>query len=212
MPDKPWLWDHEWRQDGIGADTGGEIAKAFGFAVFALVILLPLHWAVVVVKELPWVVPVGVVIFDVVIVAVTAHGVRLIRMRRRYGASWLHFRRFPFRTGERLEATLDATGGMSELPCLNATLRCVQERFEVRGRTSSDKELEVVCYALWSVSARVDRSPGGAFNFEFDIPTDAPGSSLRERPSRYWELVVASDDVPGVDYQARFRVPVYRGQ
>jgi hypothetical protein len=210
MPDKPWLWDHEWREDGIGGDTGGEIAKAFRFALFSLVFLLPLHWAVVKVKELPWVVGVGLVLFDLVIVAVTVHGVNLIRMRRRYGASWLHFRRFPFRTGARLEATLDATHGMSALSSLNATLRCVQERYELRARTTSSRQLEVVCYALWSASARVDRTAGGAFNFEFEIPADAPSSALRERPSRYWELIVASDDVEGVDYHARFLVPVYR--
>lgn len=212
VPDKPWLWEHEWRQDGIGSDTGGEIAKAFGFALFALVFLLPLHWAVLMVKGLPWVVGFGVVIFDIVIVGITGHGVNLIRMRRRYGASWLHFRRFPFRTGEKLEATLDATRGMSDVPSLNATLRCVQERYEIRGRTARNRELEVVCYALWSASARVDRSAGGAFNFEFEIPADAPSSALRERPSRYWELIVASDDLPGVDYHARFLVPVYRGR
>jgi hypothetical protein len=212
MPDKPWLWDHEWRQDGVGGDTGSEIGKAFGFALVALVVLLPLHWVVVVVKGIPWVVGFGLVIFDLVIVAVTAHGVNLIRMRRRYGASWLHFRRFPFRTGERLEATLDAARGMSDVPFLNATLRCIQERYELRGRTINNREFAVVCYALWSASARVNRSAGGAFNFEFDIPADAPGSSLRERPSRYWELVVASEDVAGVDYHARFLVPVYRGR
>jgi hypothetical protein len=209
MPDKPWLWDHEWREEGIGGDTGGEIAKAFGFALFALVILLPLHWAVLVVKGLPWVVGVGAVIFDVFIVGVTVHGVNLIRMRRRYGTSWLHFRRFPFRTGEKLEASVDGTRGMSDLPSLNATLRCIQERYELRERTNADKELQVVRYALWSATARVDRSAGGAFNFEFEIPADAPSSALRERPSRYWELVIASDDVPGVDYHARFLVPVY---
>jgi hypothetical protein len=212
MPDKPWLWDYEWREDGIGGDTGSEIAKAFGFALVVLVVLLPLHWAVVVVKGIPWVVGFGLVIFDLVIVAVTAHGVNLIRMRRRYGASWLHFRRFPFRTGGRLDATLDATGGMADVPSLNATLRCVQERYELRGRTISDREFQVVCYALWSASARVDRGAGGTFNFEFQIPADAPDSALRERPSRYWELVVASDDVPGVDYEARFLVPVYHGR
>ena len=209
MPDQPWLWDHKWREDGIGGDTGAEMAKAFGFALSALVFLLPLHWALVVVKGIPWVVGFGVVIFDIVIVGVTAHGVRLIRMRRRYGASWLRFRRFPFPTGARLEATLDATR-MSNLSSLNATVRCVQERYELRGRTDSNRNLQVVCYALWSASARVDRSAKGTFDFEFDIPADAPGSALREQPSRYWELIVASDDVPGVDYQARFLLPVYR--
>lgn len=211
-PDQPWLWDHEWRADGIGGDTGAEIGKAFGFALFALVFLLPFHWILFVAKGIPWVVGFGLVIFDLVIIAVVARGVRLVRMRRRYGASWLRFRRFPFRTGERLEATLDATGGRSDLPSLNATLRCIQERYEIRGQTQKNRNLQVVCYALWSASASVDRSAKGTFDFAFDIPADAPSSALGERPSRYWELIVASDDVPGVDYEARFLVPVYRGR
>lgn len=210
-PDQPWLWDHAWREDGIGSDTSGEIARAFGFALLLLVLVPPLQWFLSGVKGLPWFIGFGLAIFDVVIVAVIARGVRLIRMGRRYGPSWLRFGRFPFRTGERLEATLDALEGRSELPSLNATLRCVQERYEMRGETRRNKNLRVVCYALWSASARVNRSAAGIFDFAFDIPADAPGSALSERPSRYWELVVASDDVPGVDYQARFLVPVYRG-
>jgi hypothetical protein len=212
MPDQPWLWDHEWREDGIGGDTGGEIAKAFGFALLAVLSLVPFHWAFFAVKEIPWVFGFGLVIGDVVVVAVTAHAVRLVQMRRRYGASWLHFHRFPFRTGGRLEATLDATGGKSDLAALNATLRCVQERYEMRGLNTHDKEFQVVRYALWSASARVDRSSKGTFDFKFEIPADVPDSALSQQPSRYWELIVASGEVPGVDYEARFLVPIYHGR
>ena len=46
----------------------------------------------------------------------------------------------------------------------------------------------------------------------FDVPVDGRVTALGERPARYWELAVNSEDVPGVDYSASFYVPVYGGR
>jgi hypothetical protein len=42
----------------------------------------------------------------------------------------------------------------------------------------------------------------------FPIPPDAPTTELGARPPRYWELELSAE-VPGVDFGARFLVPVY---
>ena len=148
------------------------------------------------------------VLMDVGLAWLLFRAVRLVLIRRRYGRSWLRFARFPFRAGDRVELSLDSFGALSLVPSLQATLRCVQERYETRG-TGKNRSTQVVCYALWSASVTVEKDRKGFFDFTFDIPAGAPSTALRERPARYWELVLSSGDVPGVDYEARFLGPVY---
>jgi hypothetical protein len=210
MPAQPWWWDYPWRPEGIGNDTRREIGKALGIALFLVVFLTPFHYVGFFAKERVVVFGVGAVLFDLVIVGLLARATRLALMRRRYGASWLRFGHFPFHPGERLEASLDGYGGLSAVPRLTATLRCVQERYETRGAGRNRSE-QVICYTLWSATTAAEADRNGAFAFAFDLPADARTTALSERPARFWELAVQSDDVPGVDYQASFLVPVYGG-
>ena len=207
-PDEPWWWDYEWRREGVGNDTNREIVKAFGFAAFLELFLAPFHWIGFVGNGGPWIFAASALLFDCVAIGLVVRGIRLMLMRRRYGPSWLRFVSFPYHTGERMEASLDGFGGLAALPTLNATLRCVQERYETRG-TGDNRSTRVVCYALWSTSATIPRSRKGTFDIAFDLPADAPGSALSERPARFWELALDTGDVPGVDYSASFLVPVY---
>jgi hypothetical protein len=47
-----------------------------------------------------------------------------------------------------------------------------------------------------------------ALRIAFAVPADIPTTDLASRPCRYWEVDVdAATD--GVDYSARFLVPVY---
>jgi hypothetical protein len=207
-PDEPWWWDYEWQRDGIGNDTRREIIKAFAVAAFLELFLAPFHWIGFVSPQRLWIFGVGALLFDCVAIGMVVRGTRLLLMRRRYGPSWLRFGGFPFHTGERLNASLDGFGGLAALPALNATLRCVQERYETRG-TGENRNTRVVCYALWSASATIARSRKGTFEIAFDLPADAPSSAVSERPARYWELVLDTGDVPGIDYSASFLVPVY---
>lgn len=214
-PGQPWIWDHDWRAEGISNDNVRAIAMSFGFALFIAIFLTPFHWIGLFAPGASRAFFFFALLFDAVVVWLIVRGVRLLMMRRRYGASWLQFRRFPFHPGERVETSLDSFGGLSLVPRLTATLRCVQERYETRG-TGKDRTIEVVCYALWSASSVVEKDRKGIFTFAFELPEGVPSSALSERPARFWELELQSDDVPGVDYAAKFLIPVYgkgtRGQ
>ena len=208
MPGQPWFWDYAWRAEGIGNDTTREIAKALGFAAFIAVFLTPFHWIAFFAPDGPKLFAVGALLFDLIIVGLLVRAARLVLMRRRYGASWLRFARFPFHPGEKVEVSLDGYGGLSAMTHLTGTLRCVQERYETRG-TGKNRTTKVICYALWSATVVAERDRNGGFEFAFDVPAGVPSTVLSERPARYWELAVSSDDVPGVDYVASFLVPVY---
>lgn len=208
MPEQPWVWDYPWRREGIGNDTRRQIARSLGFALFVAIFLTPFHWVGFFAPNAPLVFGIFALIFDLVVVGLLVRAVRLMLMRERYGASWLRFARFPFHPGEPLDVTLDGYGGLSGLPRLTGELQCIQERYEMRG-SGRDRGKQVVCYTLWSAATTVDRNRDGGFAFHFDLPPDALTSALSERPARFWQLVVNSDDVPGVDYKASFLVPVY---
>ena len=49
---------------------------------------------------------------------------------------------------------------------------------------------------------------GGEIAVVFDVPGDVPGTALRERPPRYWELHVHGETI-GPDLDEVFLVPVY---
>ena len=208
MPGQPWFWDHAWRPDGTGNDTTREIVKALGFAVFITIFLTPFHWIAFFAPNGPRLFAVGALLFDLVIAGLLVRAGRLALMRRRYGASWLSFAHFPFHPGGPVTLTLDGYGGLSAMTRLTGTLRCVQERYETRG-TGKNRTTKVICYALWSATSVAERDRNGGFAFSFDVPAGLPSTALSERPARYWELAVESDDVPGVDYTASFLVPVY---
>ena len=207
-PATPWTWDYHRRADGIASQSTREITAAFGITLFVALFALPFQWIGFVAKDASRAFTVGAVLMDFAVVGLLARAVRLVLMRRRYGRSWLRFAHFPFRAGERVGLSLDSFGQLSLLPSLTATLRCVQERYETRG-SGRERTTEVVCYALWSSTTTVEKNRKGFFELAFDLPATVPATSLSERPARYWELLLASGDVPGVDYAARFLVPVY---
>ncbi|MFL5561163.1 MAG: hypothetical protein ACJ79K_06800 [Gemmatimonadaceae bacterium] len=207
-PRQPWLWDYPWSHEGIGNDTSREIVSAFGFAIFMAIFLTPFHWIGFAKDGGPRIFGVFALLFDLAVIGLLVRAVRLVMMRRRYGRSWLRFGHFPFLAGEPLEASLAARDGLAALTRLTATLQCVQERYEDRG-SGRNRSRQVICYQLSSETKTVEKSASGTFDFSFAVPADAPNTALSERPARFWELVLTSDDIPGVDYAAKFLVPVY---
>ena len=49
---------------------------------------------------------------------------------------------------------------------------------------------------------------GNEVPVSFDLPSGDYGTRLAEAPARYWELAVVAD-TPGLDFTAKFLVPVY---
>jgi hypothetical protein len=87
---------------------------------------------------------------------------------------------------------------------MRATLRCIEERFEVR-QTGKNRVRVSVPYELYRDEAAV--APGEP-SLRFELPENVPGTRLAAQPPRYWELELAAE-APGVDFGARFLVPVY---
>lgn len=207
-PDEPWLWDHSWNAFAAFDGTRGELRRGIPVVVMLAAFLLPFNWIAFAEDEPHWVFAVITGAFDALLLLSLARLLYLALRLRRYGTTELRLPRFPCRTGDDVELKLVRTARLAALGELRGTLRCIQERYEVRGM-GRGRGQRVVAYALHESVAGGEVTPGGeAIVFRFPVPADAAGSSLTERPPRYWELSVEGQ-APGIDYEATFLVPIY---
>jgi hypothetical protein len=213
-------WDHEWDERGSRDDDTTRRARQFiGLGIALLVMLAPWHWiglarigrapAHVIALTLPF----GLValLFDLIAVGLVAGGVTLILRRLKYGQGIATFARFPFRVGQQIELHVRAPHSLPQHAVVTATLRCVQERYITRRTSDREEHTNVQCFELYRDSAPAEMVAAADFRtlrVRFAIPSDAPATDLASRPCRYWEVDVEAV-TDGVDYGARFLVPVY---
>jgi len=143
-----------------------------------------------------------------VVLAILAGGVYFLLRALKYGQSELRWKRFPFFLGEALEVEFVNAHGFGRFRSLTLTLRCIEERIESRGDSTS-----VVCYELYADTVRMEEggeynAGDGALPLAFPLPADGRPTALSLHPPVYWELEVKAD-TPGVDFETRFLVPVY---
>ena len=203
---QPWVWDHPWDERGSRDDSGRRIGRAVWFTGFLALFLVPFNWVGFFSPERPVIFAGVAVLMDCLLVAAAWRAAYLTGQRAKYGPAMLRFRRFPFKPGGEVEVHMARPARLAGIESPVAVLRCVQERYEVRG-SGDDRSQAVVAYELWS-----DRQPAtfkwGEFVWRFALPEGVPGTALSERPPRYWEMELAVE-MPGMDFAGTFLVPVY---
>lgn len=210
-PQDPWRWDHPWEQgvaedmQGAGLLSGWITILAFGCC------LAPILALAVTLREsrgIPWFVLVIAGLFALIYLLILgAHAWRTV-VRLTHGAKRLRLTRFPYFTGDEVTVALERGESLRRLARLTATLRCVQETMERRG-----KNARVVARELWAETVELQggtlQAYGNEIPLQFQPPADAPTTHLERMPKTYWELEMKAD-VPGPDWNARFLLPVYR--
>ncbi len=201
QPHAPWAWDYAWDPHEASDLSGREGTQAIAFGIVAAIFLVVFNWIAFVAQPDPlWRLLVGV--FDVAVIAAFAKGGFVLLRRAKYRDARLRFTTYPFFLGR--ELVVDLLGAPHQCNRLTATLRCIKEAYEFRGRTSV-----VVCYQCYVDTQRIAGPLGpDAPRFRFPLPLGDYETRLRDRPPRYWELEVAAE-TPGIDFQTRFLVPVY---
>jgi hypothetical protein len=210
-PNDPWRWDHAWDERGSTDDTAARAVRSFAAAVFMFLFLVPFHWIGFFAPDRVAMFGVVALLFDVVALVLLGRAAYLLARRLKYGNGRALFGRFPFRPGTTLEVHVEAPPALPQHALATATLRCIQERYVTRG-SGKNRTTSVVCFEIYRDTAPAELVGAGAglraLRVRFDLPRDVPTTDLASRPCRYWEVEVdASTD--GVDYAARFLVPVY---
>lgn len=203
---EPWVWDHPWNESGSHDEAGHRIARAIWATGLLGLFTVPFTWIGFFSPERPVLFTIVAAAMNMAAIGCACWVVYLIRRRAKYGTSTLRFRRFPFRIGDEVELHLARPASLNGVAAPEATLRCVQERYETR-RSGRNTQQVVVAYDVWSATARAELKRG-EYIWRFDVPDTVPGTALSERPPRYWEMELKIA-MPGVDYAGTFLVPVY---
>ncbi len=211
-PREPWLADHPWDTRYARDDGVRKIVKTFAGVVFVGAFLVPFHW-IGLTKSGAWPMLLFVALFDLVIVGMTVHGIRQIVQRFKYGRSKVRYAAFPFFLGDMFEVEFLVDKGIVAAESIEFTLRCIEERREVRKSKSENSTTHTtVCYELWSDTYRfdeaIDQQAGDALSVSFLLPDRDIGTQLMVKEPRYWELEIKAV-TPGVDFEATYLVPVY---
>lgn len=221
-PAEPWRWDYEWdERRSVDEDTMRRARLYTGMGIGLLLLMAP--WVPIIIALIagraPLIMKAGavffafvIVLFTIVALAILSSGVGLVWRRLKYGQGLATFARFPFRRGEELELHVQAPRSLPQHAVVTAILRCIEDRYVTTTKRDGETLTSVECFELYRASGPaelVTTSKGSrALRVRFTIPANAPTTVLASRPCRYWEvdLNAASD---GVDYGARFLVPVY---
>lgn len=211
-PLEPWYWDHPW--DSKGAEHGGIGPALHGFLVFLFLaaFLSMFHWWAFFSGEGPLPLKIFIGIFDLIALAILWGAFYALFQYFKYGKSRLHFARFPFRPGNSVEAGLEVSRKIAKAPSITLTLRYIEEVTETTG-SGKNRSSQQVLYCLHEVkkelpSSQFDINSQGAIPINIRLPQGDFSNRLLDTPRRYWELEVKAE-TPGIDYDARFLIPVY---
>ncbi len=210
-PDKPWLWREDWAL-GYAGEAGGTagVIGIWVFAIFWNAISLPIWF--VFRRELERgnrAVLFGA-IFPAAGVFLLLLAIYLTFRLRRYGRTVCHFEGIPLALGHALRGDVEVQADIQPERGYVVRLACVKS--VTRGSSRNRSTTETI---LWDDERTVGassamRSPVGTrVPFDFVTPPDAPTTDTRNSNDQtFWRLSIYAD-VPGVDLDASFQLPVF---
>lgn len=208
-PHEPWLWRRDWAERSVreSVDVGGWCL--WGFAVVWNLFCVPL-WFIV---RWQWPMDAKTILmasFPIVGALLFLFAVYQTLRRRKYGISLCRLERSPIPVGSALRGELEVR--LHEPPPAGFALRLASVRRTVSG---SGKNRDVHERILWQDEQTVTHgmmpSPNGLrVPFRFDVPYDCePCDLANPNDTVIWRLH-ATAEVPGIDYEAAFELPVFR--
>lgn len=209
----PWNADYSWNAMGVNDDQAGRLVKIIGGVIFLGLFLIPFNgWAFA--SEVGFsLIQIVVGIFDIILIAGVSYATYLTFQRMKYGQTRLRFNTFPFFLGETLDLEFVSPKGIGLFEKMTLTLRCIQERYEIRG-VGKNRRQKVISYETYC-DQQTSQGPGeyrasdASLPITFSLPASGLETDLKSRPPRYWELEVTAK-TPGVDFKATYLVPVYK--
>jgi hypothetical protein len=205
--EEPWLADRAWNPKGDRERPfSSAIQGLFGLG-FLVLFLAPFHWWMWADTWIPGVFILA--LFDLLPLGALAYLLYSVGRAMKYGASWVGYDRFPFFLGETLEVRLGCRGRLDRFEKLTVTVRFIKVKQERSGSSN-----QTVCYQHWAEERVVDPSllaDPHVLPVYVPLPLGDYGTWLSDDSPRYWEIE-AKGEAPGIDFLARFLLPVYARQ
>lgn len=213
-PDEPWMWREDWAAGRVeDRQSNASLVSIWVFAVLWCGASFPTAFLASKQADGNTGPLLLAMLFPLVGVILVVVAVRMTMRKVKYGRSILHLSSVPLRLGSTVNFTLE-TRALTGAEKIDFKLTCVKE--EARG---SGKQRRIHRTTLWESSREVpggfvaDAPTGSAVPVSFALPPDGDETQRINREDRVVWMLRASANVPGIDYSARFEVPVFsRGE
>jgi len=210
----PWDWDHPWERVGARDDVWRRALRRFAWIGFLALFLSPFHYLLLnVIEDTTFRVLGGLflLVFDAAVLFTFAGAVRAVMQGLKYGRVFLQYEQFPMLLGRRTSVRL-LLDRRVEVASVNCTIRLIEETVEVSYHGRGKNSHQYVFDQLYEEKLTATLSPGTdgrqTARVEFQIPEGDYSTRLSSDEPRYW-LFEAEAATPGVDFHARFLLPVY---
>ncbi len=208
-PDAPWLWNEEWRTGILKSSNRSRMLVAVGFASFWNAISIPIAVGVLMSLDVTEE-PAGlmVLIFPLVGLGLAYWAVRAFVQWRKFGETTLQLAGVPIELGGTMDGVVRLPAQVFPAKGFDLRLDCVRLVTTGSGKNRSTSE-----HILWQDAVRVGPERmlrdalQSAVPVSFRMPHDQPETG-RENMNPFWRLVVTAE-LPGVDFYADFKVPVF---
>lgn len=212
-PNEIWQADYTWNPSGIKSDDAKRTTREFWSLVGITCFMIPFVWFAFYSKEHPKIFQIFIGFFMFIMSLFWMHCVYVILRVFKYGENKIQFQQFPFFLGDTMSVVVQTAKPIAVLKNMDIILRCVEEKYEVRG-TGKNRSEVVVSYQIYSDALKMENSnmyQAGPVSLpvSFTLPKDDSFQTcLSCRPARYWELELKAK-TPGIDFYTSFLLPVY---
>jgi len=208
-PGKPWLWRDDWAQGFTKPDWQSEAATR-GIAGVVVVLISGVSMAGAIIHP-----PRHLSYLDLVVLALPLGGLVLIGQsiliwlrQRKFRQIRLIFSSLPGVIGGRLQGRMESALSFPAGSGVHMTLSCV--RSVVSNSGSSHSRWESVVWQAKRAVVPYAGSPASDVPVDFTIPYNTPETDGSNPNNEVFWRLTASAALPGLDFRARFRVPVFK--
>lgn len=208
-PDKPWLWNDDWRDGKIQYNARTRAIAMWFFSllwngIVAMAIVLGGPDLARQASEDPAFYL--FLLFPLVGIGVVIFAVRTTLQWRRYGTSTLVLRDMPVRIGGHLDATVQLPPDVRGASEFKVRVACTRTTRRGKNTTTTVLWSDERTYPAMSLGVG---PTGPTLSIRQDIPAEAEQSSVGSpNPSVDWKVEISAE-VEGVDFQAEYNIPVF---
>jgi hypothetical protein len=208
-PDEPWLWRADWASRQIRDSSRGSTIGLWFFALVWNSIAIPaavlaLRQAAVEHNNAAYL----ILVFPAIGLGLLGASVYGTLRYRKFGASLLELVAVPAPIGREIAGVIRTPAPIAAEHGIRIQLTCVRRTVTGSGKNRSTSES-----ILWQDEQQIPggsrQADGTVIPFVIPIPADATPSDDRDPNNRVIWRLTGSAEVPGVDFQAKFEVPVF---
>jgi hypothetical protein len=210
FPDKPWMWRDDWAAGHISSSNKTILAVAWAFAVLWNLVSTPLLFAFRNIPQKNYAALIAL-LFPAIGLLLLIRAIRLSMEYRKFGVSDFVMSSVPGVVGGKLQGSVHAAFDPQSARSVKVKLTCFHRTVTGTGDNRSVSENIQWRDEREFSAGEIQPGPTGCIiPVSFHIPADAAETDIRNMDNAIqWKLQVRAD-VPGVDYEAEFDVPVFK--